>query len=204
MKMMFRVSIFEGVISKNEMMDLFFISPLFLTSFLQFWVEDSSVFQSRIEPSLKSARARCIATKSSFLREQTKQHHHGVRSEPRYRGRFAQWHPPRGGSARFQSSRVVIVEERVPRHGFFLATFGDFFFGKRIFNLTFITRITGTFTIRFRDQTHTKEASTRSVPRYVPWSLVISFGFTRKSRIETIFFVAVFPKVAFTPFDDKI
>jgi hypothetical protein len=36
--------------------------------------------------------------------------------------------------------------------------------------LTFLTRNTGTFTIRIRDQTHTKEASTRSEARYVPRS----------------------------------
>jgi len=47
---------------------------------------------------------------------------------------------------------------------------GLFFFGTRIFLLTFIARNTGTFTISIRDQTHTKEASTRSVPRYVPRS----------------------------------
>jgi len=33
--------------------------------------------------------------------------------------------------------------------------------------LTFLTRNTGTFTIRIRDQTHTKEASTRTKARYV-------------------------------------
>ena len=35
---------------------------------------------------------------------------------------------------------------------------------------TFLTRNTGTFTIRIRDQTHIKEASTRSEARYVPQS----------------------------------
>ena len=65
-----------------------------------------------------------------------------------------------------------IVKERVQLRHFFLASFGLFFTTHAFFSeyLTFLTRNTGTFTIRIRDQTHTKEASTRSEARYVPRS----------------------------------
>jgi len=72
MKMKVRVSFFWGIIRVFGMMDLFSISPLFVASFFHFSLEDSPNLQSEIRSSLESTRARCIATKSPFLREQTK------------------------------------------------------------------------------------------------------------------------------------
>ena len=76
---------------------------------------------------------------------------------------------------------------------FFWRPFG-IFFGIRIFNLTFITRITGTFTIRIRDQTHIKEASTRTKARYVPRSSTLTSVSPKGKEIETDFFRRRFSK----------